>query len=177
MIIRDMNERKKRREEKDWDTIPQSANSSRNKVSGAMSALSHLKVKNTIVPNISAIRLENSQEIPSSFSTLDNANLRKRRRGMDSAHKSESESLSKNTSKAKGDKRGSIKQLKNQKYFKDRIKDASNIYTNSSVNISNFLNWSMHPRMLKSKKKRSEKAPKNAYSSVSRKNNYRSQSR
>ncbi|CAI2385255.1 unnamed protein product [Moneuplotes crassus] len=173
MIIRDMNGHPTLGKSKNWDKISQSTSSSRNKIAGAMSALSQVKGKNTIVPDISAIRLENSQEIPNSFSTLDHLHM-KRKRG-DSAHKSDSEIGSKNPSKVKIERRAASKQ---QKLFHERVKDASNIYTQSSLNIANFLNCSMHPRMQKTKKKKkSDKIiSKNAYRTAVSKNNCRSQS-
>ena len=70
--------------------------------------------------------------------------------------------------------------LNYQKHLKERVQDVSKVYTDNQLNISNFLNWSMHPKMQKMKKKRKKsdgKIGKNDYKTSSGKSNSRSQSR
>ena len=138
-----------------WDNLPQSACSSRNKTHGRIPTSSNDKVanKNTIGPSISAIRLEHSQEIPNCFSTLAPSHYKKSIRINEGRNKSDNGLGSKKASRNKQAEKTKIL-LKPQKQFNERVQEVTNIYNNSSLNIADFLNSSLNPKMNKTKKKK-----------------------
>lgn len=162
-----------------YDNLPHSTSSSRNNIYkwGQNVSSGKMMVKDKTDHGINAIHLEHSQEVQNWLSTLDYTNLRRNKLINDSQNKPLKKKTSKQDSKSRnGDNKGS---LNPKKLLNGRIQDVSNIDTKNSLNISNFLNCSMHPKMRKTemKKKFEKKVGRNAYKTISGKSNSRSQNR